>query len=535
MKNMNKIFLVAAVASSLVFTSCLDEVQPTSGATQEQVDASAKATEAMLYGMPAALNFYETVTDQHYDWGYGSIMHIRDVMTEEYAVVQSNYNWYSSWCNNQYQGEGYLRTQFIWNYFWKLVQTTNKMVGQIKADEKSDLLKGFKGAGHAFRAFAYLDLARMYEFLPNDATNGQVSDTVNVTNYTVPIVTEATTEEQARNNPRVTREAMAKFIQADLDTAEAFIPNFSRRNKTLPNLAVVYGLKARLYMWLENYPEAEKYARMAINESGATPLTKDEWLSTSNGFNNMDVSSWMFASGTVKEEDVVQSGIVNWTSWCSNEAEFGYAAAGPFSMVGAAFYNKISNADFRKLSWKAPEGHPLYGKNTFIDPSWAEQSLPDYASVKFRPGQGNYEEYSVGAAVAYPLMRVEEMYFIEAEAAAHQDAARGKALLTTFMKDYRYGSYSCKAEDKEGIIDEIFLQKRIELWGEGLSFFDYKRLNKPVTRRYTGTNFPSACRFNTTTRPAWMNFVAVQTEANNNKAYVGWNNPDPSGKYSTTN
>ena len=32
-----------------------------------------------------------------------------------------------------------------------------------------------------------------------------------------------------------------------------------------------------------------------------------------------------------------------------------------------------------------------------------------------------------------------------------------------------------------------------------------------------------------------MNFVAVQTEANNNKAYVGWNNPDPSGKYSTTN
>ena len=62
---MNKIFLVAAVASSLVFTSCLDEVQPTSGATQEQVDASAKATEAMLYGMPAALNFYETVTDQH--------------------------------------------------------------------------------------------------------------------------------------------------------------------------------------------------------------------------------------------------------------------------------------------------------------------------------------------------------------------------------------------------------------------------------------------------------------------------------------
>jgi len=141
------------------------------------------------------------------------------------------------------------------------------------------------------------------------------------------------------------------------------------------------------------------------------------------------------------------------------------------------------------------------------------------------------DDFKVGAASAFPIMRVEEMYFIEAEAAAHQNAANGKALLENFMKTYRYASYACPATDTEGVVSEIFLQKRVELWGEGTSYFDYKRLNKPVTRGYTGTNFPDARRFNTTTRPAWMNFCIVQTEENNNTALKNFDNPDPSGLY----
>ena len=160
-------------------------------------------------------------------------------------------------------------------------------------------------------------------------------------------------------------------------------------------------------------------------------------------------------------------------------------------------------------------------------------SLPAYSSFKFRPGAGNIEDYNVGSATCMPLMRIEEMYLIEAEAVAHTAPAQGKQLIEDFMKTYRYNTYACFATDQEGIIDEIFTQKCIELWGEGQTFFDYKRLNKPVIRGYEGTNFQQSAQFNTTTRPAWMNFCIVETEGNNNEAVKDWNNPDPSDCYTS--
>lgn len=128
-------------------------------------------------------------------------------------------------------------------------------------------------------------------------------------------------------------------------------------------------------------------------------------------------------------------------------------------------------------------------------------------------------------------MRVEEMYFIEAEAAAHLKAADGIALVNDFMKKYRDSQYECKVTDTDEVVEEILFQKRIELWGEGLTFFDIKRLDMSVTRGYEGTNFSDATRFNTDGRPAWMNICIVKTEGNNNSALVGYGNPDPSNCY----
>lgn len=154
-------------------------------------------------------------------------------------------------------------------------------------------------------------------------------------------------------------------------------------------------------------------------------------------------------------------------------------------------------------------------------------------SHKFQPNDGNAKNSKIGAASAYPLMRVEEMWFIYMEALAHQNPAQGKAVLEQFMNKYRdlQGQYTCSATDQDGIIDEIVAQKRIELWGEGQSFFDIKRLNMSVTRGYAGTNFFDEARFNTNGRPAWMNWVITKAESNNNKAIVDKNNPDPTGKY----
>mgnify|MGYP002241603031 FL=1 len=170
-----------------------------------------------------------------------------------------------------------------------------------------------------------------------------------------------------------------------------------------------------------------------------------------------------------KEDDVVKSGIINWTSWMSGEAAYGYAGAGPVPMADVRFYNKISDKDFRKLSWKAPKGSALESQNEYCNPSSAVD-MAEYASLKFRPGSGNVSDYNVGSATSFPLMRIEEMYFIEAEAAAHLNASDGVSLINSFMKGYRYPSYECKVTNQDDVVEEIVFQKRVELWGEGQSF-----------------------------------------------------------------
>lgn len=134
MRNISKFIIgIGCLASvSVSMTGCIDETFPTDVATDEQLTSSSKATEALLWAMPAFLNKYDVLGQDPsapgYDWGYGSIMHIRDVMTEDMPVVSSGYDHYSAWEGNQYIGPRYMSTQFIWNYFWKYVQTSNNII-----------------------------------------------------------------------------------------------------------------------------------------------------------------------------------------------------------------------------------------------------------------------------------------------------------------------------------------------------------------------------------------------------------------------
>ena len=52
----------------------------------------------------------------------------------------------------------------------------------------------------------------------------------------------------------------------------------------------------------------------------------------------------------------------------------------------------------------------------------------------------------------------------------------------------REPSYTCTAGSLEAFIDEVWFQRRIELWGEGFALFDILRLKKPIIRQ--GANYP---------------------------------------------
>ncbi len=527
------IFLLALGATAL--TSCIDEVTPTSIATQDMVEQSASSQTAMLYGIPSAM--LSVNTDYHFAYGYSSIMHIRDILTADIVKDQaSGYDNYWSWEQNAYMGRDYNRASYIWTYYYDLINAANNVISSVDPENATEEQLGILGAALTYRALAYTDLAQMYEVKANDIlpeTDGKILNAKgnDIKGLTVPIITDETTEEESHNTPRATREEIFQFIEADLLNAVDYIPGLTLRDKTFPHLDCTYGVLARLYLWHGDYDKAYEAAVNAINNSTQSVITASRGLSLTSAFNT--ASDFMWAGQFSKENRAVTSGIINWTSHLSNETYFGYAGGGyVWVEIDASLYDKISDTDWRKLWFKAPEGSMLQGMTSFIDEDWGEE-MPDYSSVKFRPGQGEMEDYTVAASVAFPVMRVEEMYFIAAEAAARiQSPAAGMAILTDFMQSYRDENYSSDASSLADVVEEIILQKRIELWGEGQIFYDIKRLNMPVTRGYPGTNHDPDFQFNTTTFPGWMNLVIPRNEENNNGATIDYATPDPSDMYS---
>ena len=177
-------------------------------------------------------------------------------------------------------------------------------------------------------------------------------------------------------------------------------------------------------------------------------------------------------------------------------------------------------------------------KYTTLLTASAFANLPAYANLKFKPAGGNMTDYKAGSAVDIPLMRVEEMYFIEAEATAFtQGLKAGQKLLEDFMNTYRCNvtadnptPFKCTSTNTWDFEKELLTQKRIEFWGEGVVYFDYKRLRMDFNTAYSGSN---TYTYYQQTNAAgyvhpYMNFCIPNTEVQNNKGIV--NNPDPTGE-----
>ena len=529
MKNILKIGFVALTATALL-SGCIKETFPTSVATSDQVAANPAALESQVNGIAAFVNTRDVLgADKHYDWGYPSIGLIRDLMGEDMATISSGYEHFSAWIEAHYLGEKYMAQQYIWNFYTQFLLTANSVVSAVNEASASDVQKQYLGMALCYRAMINLDMGRMYEFKKNTYTSAPELE-----GMTIPIIRENMTEAEARNNPRVSKEALLEYILGDLAKAIDFFSDdegkstFKRMNKTQPDLSVAYGLQARAYLWAGEYEKAAQAAKNALDKALVgteyKPLTEAQATDPTTGFNSASSNnSWMWCSSLVKEDYVVKSSILNFISWMSSETVFGYAPAGPYRMIDARLYSRIPASDWRKKMWKAPEGVTVDQKFVPSTASYAgPDNIPEYGAIKFRPGSGNPDAADPGAVVDYPFMRMEEMMLIIAEADARKGSSAG---LVAFMAN-RNPDYVCTASGVDALVDEVFFQKRVEFWGEGINFFDYKRLGKGVTRGYAGTNHYEDARLNSSGLAPWYNFCIVQTEHNANPAVVS--NPDPS-------
>jgi hypothetical protein len=348
-----------------------------------------------------------------------------------------------------------------------------------------------------------------------------------VLGLTVPIITEKTTDDMAKNNPRATHDEMMKFILSDLDKAEKLLTNYTPPSKMFPDTAVVYGLKAKVYLWDEKYDSAAVYARNAIDAfskgGNGAPVTEAQWDDPSTGFNTAN-QAWMWHASYSAE---AMSNLCNFTGWMSGEANWGYATL-TLPSIDRKLYDKIAVTDFRKRTFLDPQKYNFYDYKTSRDAAYIENA-PAYLSLKFRCKGRDWQTYTIGGAVDVPIMRIEEMYLIEAEAVGmSQSVGAGVAKLNDFMQRYRQANYNYTGSDPRAFQLEVLDQMRIEFWGEGNAFPSAKRLKPGVMQNYTGTNAPSDIfKINCEgIKPIW-NLVIPRSEVQANVALQGKNNPDP--------
>lgn len=551
---MKKISIFAVVTATLFFAGCIKETFPQAGyQTQDQVDKSEFGVKGLVDAIPASMMSantagYLSTYGTHVDFGIPAIHIMTESMLEDLAILSSSLGSFQFYMflYNVGQNDQSWPISYFWDCYYKWIKMSNDILNVTAKSDDGGQYDVYRGYAYTYRAMCYLDLARLYEPKENKLT-----DVSNVLGKTVPIVDENTTEQQATNNPRVDRTVMYDFILSDLKKAEQYLQN-QPFSYNLPTLAAVYGLYARAYLEMgywkdggdtEMFRQAANYARKAIEASGCTPLTQSQWEDPKTGFNSgTSNNAWIWGL-TVSSENI--GNLFSFNAHMSSESLFGYA---PLSKPGASkrFYEGIPDKDFRKHSWLDPNRDTYYAykyagnaetQSAFLNGN-AQMNITaavPYQAIKFRPAQGDMLDYTVGGPADHPLMRVEEMYFIEMEAKAHISLNEGIRLLNQFMK-YRItdGSYDCtsKSSTLTTWTEEMLFQKRAEFWGEGILMYDYKRLNKGITRKYTGTNHPAIWQFNTDGRSPQWNIVITRGEWQSNTGIdpAKDNNPDPSGK-----
>ncbi|MBD5267459.1 MAG: RagB/SusD family nutrient uptake outer membrane protein [Bacteroides sp.] len=548
---MNKIFssILVGAASMMLFTGCLEEFQPeASFVTGEQAANAPGSYETFVGGLTSSTTgkfLYSPSNEYPWDFGYTTFYLMRDVQGQD-LVLEYDGSWYSTWYQcGRMLGPGYRDCQISWTLYYSWIKDCNTVISLAGPDPAEDKKVG-AGIAYAMRALYYSELAQMFA----QKTYGADPDAM-----TVPIVTESTALETLASNPRATNKDMWDLIISDLDKAEEYLAGYTRQDKYTPDQSVAYGLKARAYLVMRDWANAEKYAKLAQN--GYAAMDNDYYTSKNDGFNSSNNSSWMFATRFKSDDPNIlnNDGDSSWPSQMCLEMSndpltAGYASNyGDPKYIDRHLYETIPATDARRkcfvdfavdeMATKAEALAALGEYSDFPDRLFytayeqGNVSAAGGLSVKFRAagGTAGRNNQYIGFLVDVPIMRVEEMILIEAEAAGMQDESRGQALLTTFGKlrdpNYVYGSHNeaYYNNSTSKFQNEVWWQRRVELWGEGLATFDIKRLEKGVIRSYAGTNHLDGFQWNTTTPPDWMNWCIVQTETNYNSAIV--NNPTP--------
>ena len=455
------------------------------------------------------------------DFGFIMIAFSSDIEAADLVTANSGYNWFSACGALTSRNADYANPYIRYAVPYNEIAAANEIINTYPEDSQDSEILYKLAQAHAIRAFSYLNLAPYFQFRYGIAANKPC----------IPLVTEYT--EDFTQNPRATVAQVYELIISDLNWAIENLEGYVRTDKSRIDRQVAYGLRARANLNMGNWSAAASDAAMAA--TGYIPASIAEVSKPS--FYSLEEHNWIWGYDMTTDLAMTNP-YATASSWIRSFSGDSYSAATQvYSCINSLLYDKIPATDVRKGWWvNSSLESPLLENVTWNGVSGNAVAtleienikLPflPYTNVKFgmnQVGSTNNDE-------DWPFMRVEEMILIQAEGLVRSGSrAEGKQLLENFVQTYRDPSYSADASGRS-LEDEIWYQRRVELWGEGFSNNDTRRLGKPLVRFHGGTdsNVPAAFRFNMPADDPWWLMRFPKAETNTNLAIVnnsGGNRP----------
>lgn len=464
-----KIYLIGLVAGlMLVPQSCSQdylETVPTDQLSASSVFTSTQGAWGALNGIHRSM--YIQYNSSQANGGFAGLYLYIDFMGNDLVFNTTSSSWYLGayrWVDHRNENATLV---LWWNNLYRVISNANQIINNIDNIQGVEAEKGYiKGQALAYRAWAHFMLVQLFadRYVPG-GTNSHAG---------VPYMNEITFVGQSRNSVA----DVYTRINADIDNAITLLTGYTRANKSHINKSVAQGIKAQIALVQGDWAGAASAANAA--RQGVSFMSTAQH---SEGYSQVANPEFIWAS-YVQEDQTLY--FYSFYAQISHNFNSTIIRTSPKS-INADLYNAISATDVRKTFWY---------------PTAVASRLPEVppSGVRFNYMNSKFKAFSVADGRGdFPWLRVAELYLIEAEALARQSGkeADAKAVLYLLAKN-RDPQYVLSANTGQSLINEILIQRRVELWGEGRNWTDLKRLNLPLDRPSAttygqGKHVQSAC------------------------------------------
>ena len=460
--------IIKILSLSLLFvftTSCGDDfldTNPSQTISEDDFGPSAgllpNLNDAVLNGIYSIMIAQGNNVDEY---GHKGMDLWGDILSTDVANSTNVWGWYRDFANLQITTDNTQRINRVaWSYYYNVIRSANVFIKSSGGNDftpTTDAGKHAMGQAKAIRGYAYFYLA---QYFTNEYSAGA---------ETVPLMIDPEQDLQ----PKSTASDLYDQIIKDLSEAITLLDGFNRTAKNKINQNVARALLAYTYGAIGT-PDANAKAYTLTNEilasTSATIMTNAEVAGgadpstyTTGGFDKIDTPGWIWGF------DLTPAMGFGLTSWWAmmDQYTYGYQSAGNLMAMDQALFDQMPANDIRRTQFTTNPASSFYlaANNKF------------YAPARTIDG-------TMQVTMDYVFMRIAAIHLLNAEMAAKtgNDAAARTSLKAVVGLRRPGDTAYIDALSGQALQDEIYLQTRLELYGEGKSYLAMKRNKTTVTR-----------------------------------------------------